>query len=49
MYRHCIYCSADLGANDAIEAFPVGRTVAVDAEKGRLWAVCAKCARCRWK
>ena len=45
MYRHCIYCSADLGSNDAVEEFPVGRTVAVDAAKGRLWAVCAKCAR----
>ncbi|HEX8904113.1 MAG TPA: hypothetical protein VF771_04685 [Longimicrobiaceae bacterium] len=45
MYRHCIYCSADLGANEALEAFPVGRTVAFDAAKGRLWAVCPKCAR----
>jgi hypothetical protein len=45
MYRHCIYCSADLGANESIEAFPVGRTVAFDAAKGRLWAVCPKCAR----
>jgi len=45
MYRHCIYCSADLGANQAIEYFPVGRHVAFDAEKGRLWAVCGRCAR----
>jgi hypothetical protein len=45
MYRHCIYCSADLRANEAVEAFPVGRTLAFDAAKGRLWAVCAKCAR----
>jgi hypothetical protein len=45
MYRHCIYCSADLGTNEALENFPVGRTVAFDAAKGRLWAVCRKCAR----
>ncbi len=45
MYRHCIYCSADLGANDALEGFPVGRSVAFDGERGRLWAVCAHCAR----
>jgi hypothetical protein len=45
MYRHCIYCSADMGANQALESFPVGRTVAFDAGKGRLWAVCGKCAR----
>jgi hypothetical protein len=45
MYRHCIYCSVDLGRNDAVERFPVGRQIAVDAEKGRLWAICTRCAR----
>jgi hypothetical protein len=45
MYRNCIFCSADLKANDALERFPVGRSIAFDAEKGRLWAVCARCAR----
>jgi len=45
MYRHCIYCSADLGANESLEAFPVGRTVAFDGAKGRLWAICPKCSR----
>ncbi|HET6229512.1 MAG TPA: hypothetical protein VFE05_05480, partial [Longimicrobiaceae bacterium] len=45
MYRTCIFCSADLGTNDSVEEFPVGRTLAFDAGKGRLWAVCPKCAR----
>jgi hypothetical protein len=45
MYRSCIFCSAKLGSNDLIEHFPVGRTLAYDAAKGRLWAVCPKCAR----
>jgi hypothetical protein len=45
MYRHCIYCSADLGSNEVIEAFPVGRSLAFDAAKGRLWALCGACAR----
>ena len=45
MYRTCIFCSADLGTNEAVEAFPVGRSVAFDAWKGRLWAVCRRCAR----
>ena len=45
MYRTCIFCSADLGTNEAVEAFPVGRSVAFDAEKGRLWAVCRACGR----
>jgi hypothetical protein len=45
MYRTCLFCSADLGTNEAIEAFPVGARVAFDAWKGRLWAVCPGCAR----
>jgi hypothetical protein len=45
MYRHCIFCSANLKSNDAVEEFPVGRMLAFDAEKGRLWAVCPRCRR----
>ena len=45
MYRSCIFCSAPLGSNDSIERFPVGRSLAFDGEKGRLWAVCSRCAR----
>ena len=45
LYRTCIYCSSDLGENEAIEAFPVGKRIAFDAWKGRLWAVCPRCAR----
>ena len=45
MYRSCIFCSAALGSNDSIERFPVGRSLAFDAAKGRLWAVCPMCAR----
>jgi hypothetical protein len=45
MYRSCIFCSAPLGSNDSLERFPVGRNLAFDGEKGRLWAVCPRCAR----
>jgi hypothetical protein len=45
MYRSCIFCSADLGANEAIDEFPVGRGLAFDARRGRLWAVCPRCTR----
>jgi hypothetical protein len=45
MYRTCIFCSADLGSNEAVEAFPVGRGLAFDAWKGRLWAICQRCGR----
>src|SRR5512146_2785881 len=45
MYRSCIFCSAPLGSNESIERFPVGRSLAFDAAKGRLWAICGRCAR----
>ena len=45
MYRTCLFCNGQLGANESIEAFPVGRRIAFDAKKGRLWAVCPRCGR----
>ncbi|HEX6369222.1 MAG TPA: hypothetical protein VF006_09835 [Longimicrobium sp.] len=45
MYGSCIFYSAPLGSNDSIERFPVGRSLAFDAARGRLWAVCPRCAR----
>ena len=45
MYSTCIFCHSTLGKNDAIEHFPVGRKLAFDGAKGRLWAVCSKCGR----
>jgi hypothetical protein len=43
MYSTCLFCSASLGRNEVIAAFPVGRRLAFDAARGRLWAVCAHC------
>jgi hypothetical protein len=40
-----MFCHAGLGSNEAIEHFPVGRRLAFDAAKGRLWAVCKACER----
>ena len=45
MYSTCLFCHAQLGANEAVEHFPVGRRLAFDAAKGRLWVVCRKCER----
>ena len=45
MYSHCIFCKSDLGRNEAIEKFQVGRRLAFDAERGRLWVVCRACER----
>ena len=43
MYSTCLFCNADLGTNDALEPFPVGRRLAFDPRRGRLWAVCSAC------
>jgi hypothetical protein len=43
MYSTCTFCHATLGANEMLEAFPVGRRLAFDAAKGRLWVVCPTC------
>jgi hypothetical protein len=45
VYRTCIFCSGDLGTNDVLEAFPVSKSIVFDGWKGRLWAICPKCAR----
>jgi hypothetical protein len=45
MYRSCLFCAHDLGHNETIEHFPVGRRLAFDAAKGRLWVVCRSCER----
>ena len=45
MYSTCLFCTSSLGRNDSIEPFPVGRRLAFDAARGRLWVVCRKCGR----
>ncbi len=45
MYSTCLFCHTELGVNQAVEHFPVGRRLAFDAAKGRLWVVCRKCER----
>src|SRR5919112_2207462 len=45
MYSTCIFCHTALERNEAIEHFPVGRRLAFDAERGRLWVVCRRCSR----
>ena len=43
MFSRCIFCQSSLGANEAIEVFPVGRRLAFDPERGRLWVICLHC------
>ncbi len=45
MYSTCLFCHAELGANQVVEHFPVGRRLAFDEARGRLWVVCRKCER----
>jgi hypothetical protein len=45
VYTRCLFCHAHLGANAALESLPVGRRLAFDALRGRLWVVCRDCAR----
>jgi hypothetical protein len=45
MYRTCIYCNRNLGDNEVVEEFPIGRRLAFDSSKGRLWVVCERCRR----
>jgi hypothetical protein len=45
VYATCLFCNQSLGTNSTFEAFPIGRRLAFDAAKGRLWVVCRKCER----
>jgi hypothetical protein len=45
MYSTCLFCTRPLGENETFQTFPVGKRLAFDAAKGRLWVVCLKCER----
>jgi hypothetical protein len=45
MYSTCLFCNKTLGSNETFETFPVGKRLAFDAVKGRLWVVCSHCER----
>lgn len=45
MYATCLFCNGPLGANEQIAAFPVGRRLAYDPARGRLWVICSRCGR----
>jgi hypothetical protein len=45
MYTACLFCNKSLGSNESFDAFPVGKRLAFDAAKGRLWVVCPHCER----
>jgi len=45
MYSACLFCHTDLGTNESLDSMPIGRRIAFDALKGRLWIVCTHCGR----
>ena len=45
MLTTCLACHEPFPANETVEHFPVGRRVAYDPRRGRLWAICPSCAR----
>ncbi|MEZ4415767.1 MAG: hypothetical protein R3E10_08425 [Gemmatimonadota bacterium] len=45
MYRSCLACRGTLEPNEHLPTLPIGRMVAFDPERGRLWVVCQRCGR----
>jgi hypothetical protein len=45
VYSTCIHCRIRFPANESIEALPIGRRIAFDATRGRVWVVCRACER----
>jgi len=45
MYSTCLYCHGRFGSNESVSHFPVGRRLAFDSRRGRLWVICHRCAR----
>ena len=39
----CAFCDAGIPKNDLLKEFPVGKRIAYDPERGRLWSVCPQC------
>lgn len=45
MYASCVFCKGAFARNEAMESLQIGRRIAFDPEKGRIWVVCRKCER----
>ena len=45
MYTTCLRCDRPFGRNTEIPHFGVGRRVAFDTGKGRLWTICTRCGQ----
>ncbi|HEX3926500.1 MAG TPA: hypothetical protein VHW65_00760 [Gemmatimonadales bacterium] len=45
LYQTCLFCAKPLDTNDQLEWLPVGRRIAFDSARGRLWIVCRRCVK----
>src|SRR5437016_4346052 len=45
MYRSCAFCNGRLDGDGGPSGLGVGRRLAFDEWKGRLWVICPRCAR----
>ncbi len=45
MYTRCLVCATPFEANEALEHLPMGRRLAFDPGRGRLWVICRTCKR----
>jgi hypothetical protein len=45
MFKTCAFCNASLDGDGGPSGLGVGRRLAFDEWKGRLWVICAKCSR----
>lgn len=43
MYTHCLRCNRSLGRNSELADLPIGRCIAFDRDKGRVWVICTHC------
>lgn len=45
MIQRCLFCRTSFRENGAFQSIPLGRRIAFDPERGRLWVVCGRCFR----
>jgi hypothetical protein len=45
MFRTCAFCNAPLDGDGGPSGLGIGRRLAFDEWKGRLWVICSKCSR----
>jgi hypothetical protein len=45
VYSTCLRCDRSLGTNSEIPHLSVGRRIAFDVDRGRLWVICTQCGQ----